>query len=85
MDLLYNENLWTVGHFFMWMIVGRFLFKSWIILIILSVAWEAIEYYLPYEIAKEPWFNKFTDLIANSLGFYVGLKIRKYFEKENNS
>ena len=29
--------------------------------------------------------NKFTDLIANSLGFYVGLKIRKYFEKENNS
>ena len=85
MDLLYNENLWTVGHFFMWMIVGRFLFKSWIILIILSVAWEAIEYDLPYEIAKEPWFNKFTDLIANSLGFYVGLKIRKYFEKENNS
>ena len=85
MDLLYNENLWTVGHFFMWMIVGRFLFKSWIILIILSVAWEAIEYYLPYMIAKEPWFNKFTDLIANSLGFYVGLKIRKYFEKENNS
>ena len=85
MDLLYNENLWTVGHFFMWMIVGRFLFKSWIILIILSVAWEAFEYYLPYEIAKESWFNKFTDLIANSLGFYVGLKIRKYFEKENNS
>ena len=85
MDLLYNENLWTVGHFFMWMIVGRFLFKSWIILIILSVAWEAFEYYLPYEIAKESWFNKFTDLIANSLGFYVGLKIRKYFEKKNNS
>ena len=85
MDFFYNENLWTVGHFFMWMIVGRFLFKSWIILIILSVAWEAFEYYLPYEIAKESWFNKFTDLIANSLGFYVGLKIRKYFEKKNNS
>ena len=85
MDLFYNENLWTVGHFLMWMVVGRFLFKSWIILIILSVAWEAFEYYLPYEIAKESWFNKFTDLIANSLGFYVGLKIRKYFEKKNNS
>ena len=85
MDLFYNENLWTVGHFLMWMVVGRFLFKSWLIMIFLSVAWEAFEYYLPYEIAKEPWFNKFTDLIANSLGFYVGLKIRKYFEKENNS
>ena len=85
MDLFYNENLWTVGHFLMWMVVGRFLFKSWLIMIFLSVAWEALEYYLPYEIAKEPWLNKFTYLIANSLGFYVGLKIRKYFEKENNS
>ena len=85
MDLFYNENLWTVGHFLMWMVVGRFLFKSCLIMIILSVAWEAFEYYLPYEIAKEPLLNKFTDLIANSLGFYVGLKIRKYFEKENNS
>tara|TARA_Y200000002_G_C22428931_1_gene557122 strand:- start:75 stop:332 length:258 start_codon:yes stop_codon:yes gene_type:complete len=82
MDLFYNENLWTVGHFFMWMFIGRFLFKSWLVMIILSVTWEAFEYYIPYEIAKEPWLNKFTDLIANSLGFYVGLKIKKYYDSK---
>ena len=52
-------------------------------MIILSVAWEALEYYIPYEIAKEPWLNKFTDLISNSLGFIVGLKIRKYYDSKN--
>ena len=30
MDLFYNENLWTVGHFIMWMFIGRFIFKSWL-------------------------------------------------------
>ena len=83
MDFFYNENLWTVGHFIMWTFIGRFLFKSWLATIILSVAWEVFEYYIPYEIAKEPWLNKFTDLIANSLGFYAGLKIREYYESKN--
>ena len=83
MDIIYNENLWTIGHFIMWMFIGRYLLKSWLAVIILSVAWEAIEYYIPYEIAKEPWLNKFTDLIANSLGFFVGLKIRKYYDSKN--
>ena len=44
---------------------------------------QDFEYYIPYEIAKEPWLNKFTDLIANSLGFFVGLKIRKYYDSKN--
>ena len=83
MDIIYNENLWTVGHFFMWMFIGRYLLKSWMAVILLSVAWEAFEYYIPYEIAKETWVNKFTDLISNGAGFYAGLKIRKYFAKKN--
>ena len=29
MDIIYNENLWTIGHFFMWMFIGRYLLKSW--------------------------------------------------------
>ena len=82
MDLFYNENLWTVGHFFMWMFIGRYILKSWLAVILLSLAWEAFEYYIPYEIAKESWLNKFTDLIANSLGFYVGLKIKKYYDSK---
>lgn len=80
MDLIYDENLWTVGHFLMWLVIGRYFLKSWLVVIFLSITWEAFEYYIPYEIAKEAWINKFTDLIANSLGFYVGLKIRKYYE-----
>jgi len=63
----------------MWMFIGRYLLKSWMAVIFLSIAWEAFEYYIPYDIAKETWVNKFTDLIANSLGFFVGLKSRKYF------
>ena len=27
--------------------------------------------------------NKFTDLNANSFGFFVGLKIRKYYDSKN--
>ncbi len=82
MNLIYNENLWTIGHFFMWLVIGRYFLKSWLAVIILSIAWEAFEYYIPYDIAKETWVNKFTDLIANSLGFYVGLKIRKFIDSK---
>ena len=82
MNFIYDENLWTVGHFFMWLIIGRYFLKSWLVVIILSITWEAFEYYIPYDIAKETWFNKFTDLIANSFGFYVGLKIRKYIDSK---
>ena len=55
MDIIYNENLWTVGHFLMWMFVGRYLLKSWVAVIILSIILEAFEYYVPYDIAKEVW------------------------------
>ena len=84
MDIIYNENLWTIGHFFMWMFIGRYLLKSWLVVIILSVAWEAIEYYIPYEIAKEPWSNKFTDLIANFIGFYIGYRLRDYYKSKKS-
>ena len=85
MDLFYNENLWTLAHFFMWMFIGRYILKSWLLVILLSIGWEALEYYIPYEIAKEPWLNKFTDLIANCLGFYAGIRIRKYYNSKNKN
>ena len=84
MNLFYNENLWTIGHFLMWMFIGRYILKSWLAVILLSLAWEAFEYCIPYDIAKETWVNKFTDLIANSAGFYVGLKLRYYLNSKKD-
>jgi len=77
MDFIYNENLWSIGHLILWILVGRFLLKNWLIFIILSLGWELIEYLLPYEVAKEVWGNRASDVIINTLGFYIGNRIRK--------
>ena len=85
LNFIYNENLWTVGHFIMWLVIGRLFLKNWFIFIFLSVGWEIIEYLIPYDIAKESWGNKISDLITNTIGFYIGNKLRNYnFTSKNN-
>tara|TARA_B110000003_G_scaffold243822_1_gene252540 strand:+ start:1677 stop:1907 length:231 start_codon:yes stop_codon:yes gene_type:complete len=69
-------NLWSLGHFMLWSFLGRFVFSNWYIFFILSVGWELIELILPYEFAVEPLENKISDIIVNTLGFYLGLKLK---------
>lgn len=68
-------NIWSLGHLIVWFIVGVFVFKSWKLFIILSILWELLELVLPFEIAKEPWLNKITDIVINGIGFAIGINI----------
>tara|TARA_B100000287_G_scaffold78981_1_gene71128 strand:+ start:4434 stop:4673 length:240 start_codon:yes stop_codon:yes gene_type:complete len=74
---LISLNLWSLGHFLQWTLVGRFLLKNWYVFFILSIGWELIELILPYEFAIESWNNKISDILVNCIGFYVGVFLRK--------
>ena len=74
-------NLWSLGHFVQWAGMGRFLLSNWYVFFALSVGWELLELYLPYEFAKETWENKISDIIVNILGFWLGKRVRIGLEK----
>ena len=71
-----SVNYYSLIHFGEYALLG--LIKSvkvwhfWII----SIGWEIIELFTPYEWARESWLNKLFDVGFNFLGFYV---VRKYF------
>ena len=69
-------NLWSLGHFVQWSIIGRFFLKNWYFFFALSIGWEVIELYLPYEFAKETLANKVSDVFVNIAGFWFGTRIR---------
>jgi len=70
-------NLWSLGHFIQWSFLGRLVFTNWYLFIFLSVGWELLELVLHYEFAIESWGNKVSDIVVNTLGFYLGLSLRK--------
>lgn len=70
-------NLYSLGHFVMWFGVSRYIFTNWYLFFLLSVGWEILELYLPYEFAIEEVENKISDLIVNTIGFWLGLKFSK--------
>ena len=69
-------NLWSLGHFLQWTAVGRFLLKNWPVFFLLSIGWEVLELYLPFEFVGETWDNKISDLVVNTIGFGLGLRLR---------
>ena len=74
-------NLWSLGHFVQWAGVGRFLLSNWYVFFALSVGWELLELYLPFEFAKETWENKISDIFVNIVGFWLGNRVRIRLEK----
>ena len=69
-------NLWSLGHFVQWSILGRFILKNWYVFFFLSIGWEFLELVLPYEFAKETIDNKISDVVVNIAGFWIGNRIR---------
>lgn len=69
-------NMYSVSHFFIWFTAGRFFLTNWQIFLLLSVGWELLELVLPYEFAVEDWGNKVMDLVVNTLGFFIGIRLR---------
>ncbi|MEC8670875.1 MAG: hypothetical protein VXY11_06595 [Candidatus Thermoplasmatota archaeon] len=70
-------NIWSLGHFVQWTFVCRFLFRNWWVFFTLSIGWEILELYLPYEFVKETWDNKISDLVINTIGFVIGIRLRQ--------
>ena len=72
-----SVNYYSLIHFGEYALLG--LIKSvkvwhfWII----SIGWEIIELFTPYEWARESWLNKLFDIGFNFSGFYI---VRKYFK-----
>ena len=69
-------NLWSLGHFVQWSIIGRFFLKNWYFLLFLSIGWVFLELLFPYEFAKETLDNKISDVFVNIAGFWLGNRIR---------
>ena len=69
-------NLWSLGHFVQWAFLGRYLLRNWYVFLALSIGWELLELYLPFEFAKETWDNKLSDVVVNTAGFVLGLRLR---------
>ena len=69
-------NIWSLGHFVQWSIIGRFVLKNWYIFLFLSLGWELLELVLPYEFAKETWDNKISDVVVNIVAFWIGNRTR---------
>lgn len=69
-------NLWSLGHFVQWSILGRFILTNWYVFLFLSIGWEFLELVLPYEFAKETIDNKISDVVVNIAGFWIGNRIR---------
>ncbi|MEC7272994.1 MAG: hypothetical protein VXV85_05060 [Candidatus Thermoplasmatota archaeon] len=69
-------NVWSLGHFVQWSLIGRFILTNWYVFLFLSIGWEFIELVLPYEFAKETIDNKISDVIVNIAGFWIGNRIR---------
>ena len=56
--------------------MSRFLLTNWYVFFALSIGWELLELVLPFEFVNETWDNKISDLGVNTLGFYLGLRLR---------
>ena len=70
-------NYYTISHFLIWLLFGRFTSIGWITFFLLSIGWEVFELALPFGFAVETLENKVGDVVVNTLAFLVGLKWRQ--------
>ena len=70
-------NLYSLSHFIIWLLVGRFTRINWMIFLTLSIGWEFLELVLPFEFAEEWIGNKLADVVVNIVGFYLGNRLKE--------
>ena len=56
---------------------GKYFNKNWPLFLFLSVGWEIIELFIPFNFAIETITNKIMDIIINIAGYSVGLIFKK--------
>ena len=70
-------NFYSLLHLLLWVTCGKFLFKNWFLFWFLSLGWEVLELFLPFNFAIEILSNKLADIFINWIGFYLGSTILK--------
>jgi len=65
-------NYYSVIHFIIWFVYGKYLKKSWPLFLFLSIGWEILELFIPFNFAIESSINKITDIFINIIGFSLG-------------
>jgi len=68
-------NSYSLAHFFIWFIAGRFTQMTWTVFLLLSVSWELLEWVLPFNFAQEWIGNKLADVVVNILSFSLGKRL----------
>jgi len=74
-------NHYSITHFIIYYLVGRYTGIRWLLFIVFSFGWELLELVLPYDFAIETISNKVADIIVNFIGYGVGL----YFKGQENN
>ena len=71
---LYEDpvNIYSIGHIIFWYGMSQFSEIETQHMLAISLGWELLELYIPYEFAKESYFNKVCDIFFNCLGFFIG-------------
>ena len=71
---LYEDpvNIYSIGHIIFWYGMSQFSEIETQHMLAISLGWELLELYLPYEFAKESYLNKVCDIFFNCLGFFIG-------------
>jgi len=76
-------NYYSVTHFLIWFLAGRYSRISWLTFLIFSLGWEVLELILPFEFAMETALNKIGDVLVNIIGFIMGTHFRKSLPKDS--
>jgi len=85
------ENLFFVGNFVQWFLIGYFFLSNWTIFFILSIGFEILEFFISVisdsnlivKLTKETPLNKFLDLIVNTVAFYLANILKNRNVKKN--
>ena len=72
-------NHYSIIHFIIYYLFGRYINIRWLLFILISFGWEMLELVLPYEFAIETIPNKIADILFNFFGYSAGLyfKVQK--------
>ena len=70
-------NEYSIAHFLLWIVMGRFTGIGWAVFLMASLGWECLEWGLPFEFAIESTGNKCGDVAVNILGFGGGYGWRR--------
>tara|TARA_Y100000296_G_C4973786_1_gene157197 strand:+ start:201 stop:464 length:264 start_codon:yes stop_codon:yes gene_type:complete len=73
-------NHYSIIHIVIWFIIARYTKIGWLLFLTLSIGWELLELFLPFDFAVEAIQNKMGDIFVNIFGYGFGKRTKKSVE-----